>query len=875
MANNLTGDYDAVIEISVRQINGLLGTLHQRRIVPGDSPSFPHCSRVRFGDLPGIWQAGMVKLASWVQTLATVRAPSGGQTLFSFPAKPAPGLALLYEKAAADLRGSLLEPAPTGRPRGRADVQVAAPTITFAEGATAEVTVHVEIRAHCFPDPGAANLPEPIHGEVQITYTAHAKTVGDHAVLHVDVPTDDRKILFIPKPGTISAAPDVEAITARVRKAVRGDFKPLEVDLPAGFPFVDFKALSSGATQVVALPLPLPNGNFPTGAIGSVNNQFNAGSEFAIAVSREYAQKSFDTVIAKIKTAVAAIREESFFADYTASVANIGTMWKAGGIDLSGKVNLHTGVWLAPDGWITFTQTFTLVLDAASQNVIIQAVGDPQVDESWWIPHSRALNTVRQARDNALVSAAGMLTPTFNDARNRLSAGLQTFDRFALALYTAVEVTPDGIIVRGTIRSSDRLDPVVQFEEISGGAQLSAFQSWIPGGGIDEFTWSWLEMKHAIPWANKPESTTRTHDFVLTKPASMKTANKICLHIDGHRTNADGFVNPVSAANDSCAVSSHEPILIFPPWLIKIMIPHWAPRPPEDGLLEQAITAHVNVAGLPRTAEPLTMNVLVHFVGARGEQPLEALGQAVRLSRRAEMPLVMVLVLPVGAFAQRPGEVEARLGSLGEEFAGRLFVTEDYLGGWSQAFAARETPGTYLMNARGEFVWQQQGPPEIESMAVALRQNLLPAPAPSATPLRLNVAPGDFALDVELTDEREHRTALRRLRGREVRLVFWQAWSAPCLQELRRLQSQCGENAPLIFAINGGEDRSVFAEVREKYGLSFPLIVDSDQDIATRYGVLCWPTTISINREGIVSRVQFGLTHEHRPPPREEAATAS
>jgi hypothetical protein len=29
MANVLTGDYEAVLQIAIRQINGLLGTLHQ------------------------------------------------------------------------------------------------------------------------------------------------------------------------------------------------------------------------------------------------------------------------------------------------------------------------------------------------------------------------------------------------------------------------------------------------------------------------------------------------------------------------------------------------------------------------------------------------------------------------------------------------------------------------------------------------------------------------------------------------------------------------------------------------------------------------------------------------------------------------------
>ena len=876
MANHLTGDYDAVIELRVQQINGLLGTLHQRRIVPGDSPSFPHSSRVRFGDIPGLLQAGNVRLVEWLKTLAATRTVSSAQPVMAFPLKPAPGLLALAEKATRELSAAQLEVVHSDRPRGRADVQISAPTVSFAEGATAEVTVQVEIRAHCVPDPGAGTLAAPIHGTVQATYSARSKTVGDHAVLQVDVPADDGKIVFIPKPGTGLTAAETADIAVRVRKALRGDFAPLEVDLPAGFPFVDFKVLGSGAGQAIALPLPLPDRPFPAGAIGSVGNNFTAGSEFAIAVSREYVQNFLNSIIDKLKAAAAGLGSKSFWADYSVSVGTITSTWKAGAIDLSGKIFLNTDAWFSPNGWISFTQTLTLALDPPSQTVTIQAVGEPQVNESWWIPHSRALNNVRQVRDNALVSGGGKLSPIFNDARARLAAGLQSFDKFAAATFTAVEVTPDGVVIRGAIRTSSRMDPVIHFEDTDGGAALTAFQSWIPGGGIDQFVWSWIEMKNPIPWFNSPEYAYGDHDFVLPKPASMKTANKVCLQIEGHRTTPDGFPEAVTASNDSCTPHSHEPILVFPPWLISVMMPIWKPRPPEDGALEQVIAGHVNVAGLSRGLEAVRANVLVHFAGARWERPLDALAQAFRQARRPEMPLVVVLVLPVGAFGLRRSEVEARLGVLGEEFAGRLLITEDYLGGWSQAFAARETPGTYLLNARGEFVWDQQGPIAVETMAVALRQNLMPAPAPRISPLRLNVAPGDLAPDALFADDREQRTALRRLRGREVILIFWQSWSAPCVEELRRLEELSrGKNAPVVLAVNGGEDPRVLAEVRAQHGLTFPLIADPDQEIAMRYGVQCWPTTVSINREGIISRIQFGTAHAHRPPPRREEAVAT
>jgi peroxiredoxin len=122
-------------------------------------------------------------------------------------------------------------------------------------------------------------------------------------------------------------------------------------------------------------------------------------------------------------------------------------------------------------------------------------------------------------------------------------------------------------------------------------------------------------------------------------------------------------------------------------------------------------------------------------------------------------------------------------------------------------------------------------------------------------------------LDATFEGDQGQVLALRRLRGRQVLLNFWQSWSAPCIKELRRLQllhEAGGERTPVIVAVNGGEARDVIAEVRRQHKLTFALVPDADQRIARRYGVACWPTTVAINQEGIIERVQFGFSHEHR-----------
>jgi peroxiredoxin len=65
----------------------------------------------------------------------------------------------------------------------------------------------------------------------------------------------------------------------------------------------------------------------------------------------------------------------------------------------------------------------------------------------------------------------------------------------------------------------------------------------------------------------------------------------------------------------------------------------------------------------------------------------------------------------------------------------------------------------------------------------------------------------------------------------------------------------------------------VLAEVRKQYNLTFPMIHDPGQRVAARYGVHCWPTTVSINPEGIVDRIQFGASHTDRVERRDTHAS--
>ena len=790
--------------------------------------------------------------------------PSDARSVLS--EKAPPGVSSVLKKGWRDLDIIRLEPAADGAVRGTAHVQLSNPTISLAERSSGELTVHVDVRVHYDPDKGSAPMPEPIHGEVRATYIVKSKTQA----LSVQVSSHDNQIQFIPRTGSGLKAADADIISAQVRKVLRHQFVAADVPMPAGSRFTEFIALlgERDPSQALALPLQLSD-SAAGGNINSVNKHLLGGFDFAIAVSKEYVGTFLQTFINSVKASLAAQSRTFLGATYHASVSRLDVVWKAGALEISGRIELVTGSFFAPNGFVTFTQRVTLDLDVASQTVALKPVGDPEVDESWFVPHGEALGQVKSARDNSLPSAGTPINKTVRDTRSSLVAALQSFDQLASVTYKAVEITTDGIILRGAIGPKGagwRLDPVVHPDVAPDGKSFTAFNSWVPGGRIDAYRWTWPVGGSAGAIVSVKVGGAREQDrFVLPTPADVGPTGRICLKIEGTRTSPDGLEEPVEAG-ETCKPWWSEPILTAPYGSLDVLDPIWNPpvvdqEQPLDFIVDDAIAGHVSVMGQSPPTGGLTTNTLIHFAGRNMERPLETLSHALSQTRQPHMSLVLFLVLPMGTFATRLSEFQAQLGSLDERFTRNLHITEDYVGGWTKAFAAPEGPSTHLLNARGQLVWKREGKLNPDRVATALDEHLLPALAPRSVLMQLAAQPGEQAPDAFFRDDQGGCVTLRRLRGQPILLNFWKSWSKPCLRELRRLQTlqeQQRGSAPAIMAVNS-EGHAALSDVRCQNNLTLRLIPDRNQSIAELYGVQCWPTTISINQEGIIDRIQFGL----------------
>jgi peroxiredoxin len=873
MPNSLTGDYDAVLLIRVTKVNAILATLHQNGADEDTSPSFLHSSAIRVGDRRRIEHPEVAQFAEWLNVLLpTLESTSGipeGRVSEVLEKAP-PGASRALRVAYDDLQAARVEVFDTLPVRGTARVQLSAPSISLPPGSTSEVTVHVHVRAHYAADPGALALPEPIHGEVRVTFQVMPKRLQNYGsaqmILEVRPPQDDGKIQFLPAPGTGLSHFEVAQFAAPIRRAVREDFEPINVELPGDFQFLQFKELGGG--EAIALPARLtPPFDVPAQALSTVANNF-LDADFSVAISKEFVDGELQPTIQRLS----AFRRDfpNWWTTYHVSVTSVKLEWRDGSIDLIIKVKATAS--RAPDYDVTIRQRLTLVLNPSFQRVSLGASNaDLTISLSGLgsrflgFVRDRIRNAIIPERDNVLPDAEELINEELNKARTRINDALKAFDDSARAEYGALSVTPDGLILHGGIFTKHRRPLVVEFEETRDGSAFTALKSWIPGGRIDRFEWSWIRNDRPWDlWGGESVVTGEAHRFILPKPAEIQGAGDICLRIEGVQIDQNGYEHPVSAG-DSCSVSTPEVMWRMPAWSEPIMTPIWLPDSSPDTPLEEALAGHVNLLAHSRPGGDPSVNALVHFSDPEMSKPLDALGQALPRVRRRHEPLLVVVVLPSGTFKQRRRDVEVKLGSLGEAFRGRLILTEDETGAWKRAFDAVRVPSSFLMNSRGEFVWKQEGILNGDLLVAALDQHCTSG-RPRSRRLGLTVRPGDRVPRALFTDDRGQVLALRKLRGHPVLLNFWQSWSAPCIRELRRLQSLQEKDrrvAPVIVAVNVGEKIETLSAVRRQHHFTYALVHDAEGFIARQFGVYCWPTTISIDSEGIVNKVKFGSYSAH------------
>lgn len=98
--------------------------------------------------------------------------------------------------------------------------------------------------------------------------------------------------------------------------------------------------------------------------------------------------------------------------------------------------------------------------------------------------------------------------------------------------------------------------------------------------------------------------------------------------------------------------------------------------------------------------------------------------------------------------------------------------------------------------------------------------------------------------------------SLARHRGQVVLVNLWASWCPPCREEMPALETFAKESAGrvVVLGIDQGESASVASAFARERGVTFPILVDEQQQYGRTYAAVGLPTTIVVGRDGRVVR---------------------
>ncbi|PGT79576.1 thiol-disulfide oxidoreductase ResA [Bacillus sp. AFS040349] len=128
------------------------------------------------------------------------------------------------------------------------------------------------------------------------------------------------------------------------------------------------------------------------------------------------------------------------------------------------------------------------------------------------------------------------------------------------------------------------------------------------------------------------------------------------------------------------------------------------------------------------------------------------------------------------------------------------------------------------------------------------------------------ITEGDIAPDFQLQTLDGETVRLSDYKGQGVFLNFWATYCPPCKEEMPYMQNQYEEfkdKGVTILAIDVGEPKLTVEKFVKRHGLTFPILLDQNEDVLDSYGVGPIPVTFLIDKDGkVVDRITAGLTEE-------------
>lgn len=865
MPNPLTGDFEGVLQVSGSTLNRLLSSMHQNAFANPKLPSFPHSIRMRIGDdraYQGV--RGLVHAQVGVPRIELIH---GATDRFILEV----GIRAWY------------------RPDPGTE-----PLADFING-----TVRAEYRIHDI-DPACLGWAKKagqflwirvVRSSVRFQGTAENDT--SMVQLVVTAPPPD--------PATTLAK-----ITRQIAFQLARRFAPAPHPVSDRFRRGAMRSLSAPiGGSAVALPLAL-TAHPPSGQIQSIDNVLLGGHDLAVAVSIDYIMALMAPALNALRTFTTTVpvpeNDPDPFTVYHVGVHPPSVKWIPYGshavfeIKVSGWANTNS---ILANATFDVTQNITLSFDDGltlspwSPGVKVKAkgLGAADYDLDLGVVDLGSEGVATRVKKALLATIPAMVGAACNGAQaslekiaqetEGLKTQLQSLDALASVGWDSAEFVVDGVVMRGTIGVAPRRPVVVLQEKTPDGNAHSAIESWIPGGRIDRLEWSWT-------WSGTGSSgkATFTDRFLLRRPwqgtsrwgmvvgaIGTRTAlpgldgwGSVCLRITGARVDpvTGQFVTVISTRRCTHFGFTAAQLFTENERLLLRDMPELSQDVRFPQLKERPVVATRRGGGVANT-------LLVYVDEAWTGETADTLGRALDGCRRYDAGLAVLVLFREGVLDASGGRPIEEI----ERFTSRLgiaaHVNEDVNGGWARSLALRagsSEPAWAIITPEGLAAWTHPGRIDPKILATALDTHLRRCadlrPGAYRSAVQVGSVVTGVVLQPEFIDLIEAEDSpcppipLEHW-GVETRVTFVQNGSGASAAHLRSLADDHGqENAAVVVVVDRADARAV-ESLKSALGLDFLVIPDPAGKITDRFGVDVWPTTITLDRQGIVSAVDVGL----------------
>lgn len=829
MANELTGDYDAILQVTEKTINRLMATLHQNAVKKDNRLRQPH--------------------------MATLRIDK------------------------ADSPDGLC---------GHVVAQIGVTELRLIHRATDRFKIRVNVRAQFFADPDSSYLPPYINGVVRATYEVKSidqcsgwKTkakdfiwtrVLPDTVEFTGTTTDDRPVPF----GAADADGRIERLLARLLEH-RFEAPPQYVGKE--FRSKEVRCLDIGGEAVVAVPI-LPTGHDPARKVSSINHVFTAWNHFAVGINRDVLLAEAERQIARlserqdippipVKTealGLFTVYSDVLFLEWYAVSTEV--TWDPSGaiiIDVEGRV-VDTQDADAVVLKFTMTTRINVGFDPVTESLVFTHTGDPKV-RPYGLPWLADLFVdADDYRDDIQRTVNKYLSklPSMPVGQHKqpFSKFLPRLDPNADIRLVSATFNEGGIVLLGRIAVAQRKPPVIDFTKGADDQSLTAFASWAPGGWIDKFVWKWVSESGQL------ETLTIRNRFLAQRPWPQLTRwgkgipqrgvppipgidryGRICLSIEGFQ------LDPVSGERVELSIpffaekcrEFHHPLAVMVDGRDRLL----QKVPSQNG----AAAVMIDLGGA--AVDPNASNTLIVYAGGQfDEETATALARGLEASTREDAGLAVLVLVKEGR------NERGIAAALSERTGAHVDVIEDVGRAWTRRFGiAADGIAWRLINPKGALRWSHDGRLAPERLGQALDDYLRTSPPVSFRPIDTTVTVMGEAPPISLR-KRDHNCPNLQTFASLVNtgIVFALPNSPSPEQQLTAVARIVTRNASkamnFVVVLDGDEHDAT--ELSRRFP-DLEIIADPDADIADSYGIRAWPTTIGIDGEGRVNIARSGV----------------